>query len=147
MSKARYGLVLIVVALTGLIGGAGASQLGQWGVLPRFLLPRSVQVQKGFEIVDNQGKRRVLLDTNGLTFFGDDGEGQVRLSAQRPDLTLYDVSTNSSVQLNPYGPYVIRFAQSAAHHSCVPLPEQPPGVSVPKLGIALKDGQVIWEVP
>lgn len=128
-------------------GGAAASQLGQRGILPRFLLPKYLQVQKGFEIIDNQGKRRVLLDKAGLTFLGDDGEWQVTLNAQGPELKLYHLNTNSSVQLSPYGSYVLRFAQSEARHTYVQFPRQSEGVSVPKLGIAIKDGKVIWEVP
>lgn len=147
MNSARYGLVLIGAAMTGFLGGAAAGQLGQRGILPRVLLPKNLQVQKGFEIIDNQGKRRVLLDKNSLTFLGDDGEWLVTLNAHGPELKLYDVNTNSSVQVSPYGPYVLRFAQSAARHTYVQFPKQPAGISVPKLGVAIKDGEVIWEVP
>ena len=147
MSKTQYGVVLVLAVIAGFSGGAVASQLAHLRLFPHFLLPRSVQTQKGFEIVDNQGKRRVLLDKASLTFFGDDGEWQVTLNARGPELKLYHLNTNSSVQLNPYGPYVIRFAQSEARHTYVRLPEQPAGSSVPKLGVAIKDGKVIWEVP
>lgn len=147
MNSARYGLVLLGAAVMGFLGGAAASQLGQRGILPRFLLPQNLHVQKGFEIIDNQGRCRVLLDKNGLTFLGDDGGWLVTLNAQGPELKLYHVSTNSSVQLTPSGPYVVRFAQSEARHTYVRFPKQPAGVSVPKLGVAIKDGKVVWEVP
>jgi hypothetical protein len=147
MNSVRYGLLLIGAVVLGFLGGALASQLGQRSILSRLLLPKNLQVQKGFEIIDNQGKRRVLLDKNGLTFLGDDGEWLVTLNAQGPELKLYHVNTNSSVQVSPYGPYILRFAQSAARHTYVQFPQAPAGVSVPKLGVAIKDGEVIWEVP
>ncbi len=148
MSKTRYGMVLIAAALMGFLGGIAANQLGQRGVMPRLLIPKNIRVQKGFEIVDQDGKRRAVLDKNALVFLGTDAEWRTKLGADSSELLLYDIYTQSSVKVSPSEPYVIRFTQSEARHfpafGIGPMVEMG---AARKLGIAIKDGQVIWEVP
>lgn len=155
MSKTQYGMVLISAALMGFLGGITANQLGQRGVMPRLLIPKNIRVQKGFEIVDQDGKRRAVLDNNALVFLGADAEWRTKLGADNSELLLYDSNTHSSVKVSPFEPYVIRFTQSAARHSPsfgigAGIGEVGPAAEMnatPKLGIAIKDGQVIWTVP
>jgi hypothetical protein len=155
MIKSQYRSVMVAL-MAGWIGGTLSGQIGQWqlsphmllaqwGILPYALLPAYEQAKKGFEVIDNKGKRRVLLDKFGLTFFSEDEQPQVTLNTQGPFLTLYEQNTKSVVQVSPSGPCVVRFTQSAeARFETLPLVTLPGG---PKLGCGEKDGQRLWTVP
>lgn len=147
MRKGQYGFLLLLAVVAGFVGGALSMQSIHGGAFPFFLLPNEVHVRKGFTITNNQGKRRALLEKSVLTFFNEYGEPDTILDSRGAILTLYDEATNRSVQASASAPYVIRLAQSAARHTYVRLPEPAPGVAAPKLGIAVKDGKVVWEIP
>lgn len=144
MSTAQYVLVLIVALVAGGIGRIGAGRLAERGLLPTVFLPANVQIRKGFfEIVDNGGDRRVRLEKQRFLFFDDHREPYEMLNPSM--LTLYDEYSHRSVEVG-FGAYLVRAAQSVAHHQGIRIPDLPLH-SQPQLGVYLKDGQVIWAVP
>jgi hypothetical protein len=147
MRKGQYGFLLLVAVVAGFVGGALSMQFTHGEMFPFFLLPNEVHVRKGFAIINNEGKRRALLEKSVLTFFNAYGEPDTILDSRSASLTLYNEAANRSVQVSASAPYIIRLAQSAARHTSVKLPEPSPGVTAPKLGIAIKDGKVVWEIP
>jgi hypothetical protein len=72
MRVSRYLLVIVLILISGLIGGAFmgmlggavASQLAHYGIVPKPFREHAV-AWKGFAVVDKQGKQRVLHDLEG----------------------------------------------------------------------------------
>lgn len=91
MSKAQYGLVLLVAVVTGLIGGAVSSRL----------FPPRVFRALRFEAVDKHGEIRMALDKSGLTFFPREGEtAPVALDAETASLRLYGHNAGDRVEVS-----------------------------------------------
>lgn len=144
MSTAQYMLVLIVALVAGFIGRIGSSQLAGRGLLPAIFLPAHTQIRKGFfEVVDNEGNRRVRLEKQRLTFFDHHWEPYEVLNPST--LRLYDPSTHRSIEVS-FEPPIVRGGQSIARHGRIRIPD-PPVDSGPQLGVYVKDGEIIWKVP
>jgi hypothetical protein len=154
MNAGKYLLVLVLIlfsgllggAFMGLLGGAIASKLAQFGIVPKPFREHAI-AWKGFEVVANRGKQRVLLDKYGLKFF--DEEGQQLASLSGGTLALSDNSTRSSITVNPGGSYAIGFSRATTSRSHVEFPVLygPQPGEVPKLGVYRQDGDIVWEVP
>ena len=138
-------VTLILTLLGGLVGGAVTSQLALRGLVPHLFPPRTVQVRSAFQLIDNGGWLRSQLSKNGFAVFEQKTrEVIVKLDSERPQLTLYDGQTNTSVRLTPVGPYAIQATQSVARHQGVSLHQSSYGS--PKPGIFIKDGKFVWTV-
>jgi hypothetical protein len=154
MNAGKYLLVLILILLSGLLGGAFmgllggaiASKFAQFGIVPKPFREHAV-AWKGFEVVDNRGKQRVLLDKYGLKFF--DEEGQQLASLRGGTLSLSDTSMQSSITVNPGGSSAIGFSRATTSRPHVEFPifYGPQPGEVPKLGVYRQDGDIVWEVP
>ena len=154
MNAGKYLLVIVFILFSGLLGGAFiglfggaiASKLAQFGIVPKPFREHAV-AWKGFEVVDNRGKHRVLLDKYGLKFF--DEEGQQFVSLDGGTLSLSDKSTQSSITVNPGGSYAIGFSRATKPRSHVEFSIRygPQPGEIPKLGVYRQDGDIVWEVP
>ncbi|HKA55989.1 MAG TPA: hypothetical protein VKJ47_20245 [Candidatus Binatia bacterium] len=154
MNAGKYLLVIVLIlfsgllggAFMGLLGGAIASKLAQFGIVPKPFREHAV-AWKGFEIVDNRGKQRVLLDKYGLKFF--DEEGQQSASLGDGTLSLSDNSTRSSIAVNPGGSHAISFSRVRERrpHEVILIPGPMQPNEIPKLGVYRQDGDIVWEVP
>jgi hypothetical protein len=154
MNAGKYLLVIVLVLFSGLLGGvfmglfggAIASTLAQFGIVPKPFRAHAV-AWKGFEVIDSRGKLRVLLDKHGLKFF--DEEGEQFTSLDGGTLSLSDKSTQSSITMTPGGSHAIGFSRATKPRSHIefftPYRLQPG--EIPKLGVYRQDGIVVWEVP
>ena len=73
MSKAQFGLVLVLAALTGLIGGVATGLIA--GTVTSQIFPPKILRAKRFEVVMKRGRILASLDESGLTFFEHEGAG------------------------------------------------------------------------
>lgn len=73
MSKAQFGLVLVLAILTGLVGGAATGLIA--GTVSSQVFPPKFLRAKSFAVVNKRGKILASLDEFGLTFFEHEGAG------------------------------------------------------------------------
>jgi hypothetical protein len=73
MSKAQYGLVLVLAMLSGLLGGAATGLIA--GTVSSQVFPPKFLRAKRFAVVNKRGKILASLDESGLTFFEHEGAG------------------------------------------------------------------------
>jgi hypothetical protein len=154
MTAGKYLLVLVFILLSGLLGGAFmglfggaiASQLAQFGIVPKPFREHAV-AWKGFEVVDTRGKQRVLLDKYGLQFFDEKGQQFATLSSGMLSLG----GRQSNITVTSGGSHAISFSRITGPHSHVEFLSQPElrllPDEIPKLGVYRQDGRVVWEVP
>src|SRR5262245_19150061 len=99
MSKAQYGLVLVLAILSGLIGGVGAGMIA--GPITSQVFPAKFLRAKRFEVVNKRGKILVSLDQSGLTFFAREGaQVSAALNAELGRFTLHDQAANRVIELD-----------------------------------------------
>jgi hypothetical protein len=99
MSKAQYGLVLVLAILSGLIGGMGAGMIA--GPLTSQVFPAKFLRAKRFEVVNKRGRILASLDDTGLTFFAEEGAHvPAALNAELGRLKLHDQAANRVIELD-----------------------------------------------
>jgi hypothetical protein len=99
MSKAQFGLVLVLAMLTGLIGGAATGLIA--GTITSQVFPAKFLRAKRFEVVNKRGKILAALDQSGLTFFAREGaQVSAALNAELGRFTLHDQAANRRVELD-----------------------------------------------
>jgi hypothetical protein len=99
MSKAQYGLVLVLAILSGLIGGAGAGMIA--GPITSQVFPPKFLQAKRFAVVNNRGRTLAVLDETGLRFFAQEGAHvSVALNAELGRLKLHDQAANRVIELD-----------------------------------------------
>jgi hypothetical protein len=97
MTKAQYGLVLVLAILSGLLGGMGAGMIA--GPITSQVFSAKFLRAKRFEVVDKRGKILASLDESGLTFFEHEGAGiPVALDTASSRLKL--LSSGRLIELN-----------------------------------------------
>jgi len=99
MSKAQFGLVLVLAVLTGLIGGAATGLIA--GTITSQVFPAKFLRAKRFEVVNKRGKILVSLDQSGLTFFAHEGaQVSAALNTALGRFTLHDQAANRVIELD-----------------------------------------------
>jgi hypothetical protein len=130
MSKAQYGLVLLIALVGGVIGGALANRL----------VPLGTVRARAFEVV-RQGERLAVLDRDGLLL---SARGNIALlSAVGPEVVLFHEQRQTRAVLSAVAPSLLLYTQNDQRRAELVLwPDDEP-----HLRFYNQHDHITWEAP
>ena len=130
MSKAQYGLVLLIALVGGGIGGAFANRL----------VPLGTVRAKAFEVV-RKGERLAVLDRDGLLL---SAQGNIALlSAEGPEVALFHEQRQTRAVLSAVAPSLILYTQNGQRRAELVLWPN----DEPHLRFYNQHDHITWEAP